>query len=146
MSNTFLWEDYASEEGDKGVEIQLLHKGQLLPFRVKRHLTIDEKQRATDAGIQIELDMKGVPHIKKQDQAAFMKEVVRIGLVKWPFEYSEGNPVPLNPKTISRLDGTLLSELSSRILGITEVTKEELDPFEKGSEGHSLKVVPADQN
>lgn len=142
----FLWENFASESNDHGVQIEIEFQGEKLPFRIKRHLTIDERQRANDAAFKIDLDKDGKPTISKQDQAAFTKEVVLIGLRAWPFEYSEGNPVPLIRKNIAALDGALLSELAGRILGTTEVKKEELVPFGKESEDHSLQVEQVDRS
>jgi hypothetical protein len=134
MSNSFLWEEYAAEENDRGVEVLIPWHGQQLPFRIKRVLTIDERQRANEAGVELEIDSKGRPKLKRQNQAAFTKEVVLIGMKAWPFEYEPGKSVPINAKTVAKLDAGLLDEIASRILGIVEVNKADLDPFEMKSD------------
>lgn len=130
---SFLWEEYAADPGDKGVTIEIEHKGKKTPFRVKRVLTIDERQAANEAGVEIGLDKNGKPVIKKQDQAAFTKEIVRVGLKWWPFEYGPGKPVPITPQHIAELDGELLTKIANAILGIGEQDQSDLDFFEKKS-------------
>jgi hypothetical protein len=137
MSKSFLWEEYAAEENDRGVEVLIPHHGEMLPFRIKRVLTIDERQRANEAGVELEIDSKGRPRLKRQNQAAFTKEVVLIGLKAWPFEYEPGKSVPITAKTVARLEASLLDEIASRILGIVEVNKEDLDPFGMKSDAAS---------
>jgi len=127
--DSFLWDEFSSDPGDRGVEVIIEWKGKLLPFRIKRALTLDERQRANQAAIEIGLSDEGKPVIVKQDQAAYTKEIVLIGLKFWPFEYSPGKPVPINLKNISILDGGILDKLASHILGLVEVKKVELDPF-----------------
>jgi hypothetical protein len=127
--NAFLWEDYSADPSDRGVSIQIEHHGKDLPFRIRRSLTIDERQRANEAAIEIQIDKNGLPIITKQDQAAYTKEIVLIGLKHWPFEYSPGKPVPLTRANILKLDGSLLDKLAAAILGATEVKAEQYDPF-----------------
>ncbi len=131
----FIWSDYSSDAADRGVETTVTWRGQTIPIRVKRALTIDERQKANKAAIQIDLDKDGKPTIVKQDQSAYTKMVCLLGLKFWPFEYSPGQPVPINMKTISEMDGGLLDEISFRILqGTQPPTKAELDPLESPSE------------
>lgn len=134
VAEQFLWEEFSADEKDRGIEVKIEYHNKMLPFRVKRALTIDERQRANDAAIKIELDKSGKPRITKQDQAAFTKEIVLVGLKFWPFEYHAGKPVPINRETVSVLDGGLLDQIASHILGIAEVDKAELDPFERKSD------------
>jgi hypothetical protein len=130
----FLWDDYSSDPGDKGIEVLIKYSGNVLSFRIRRSLTIQEKQVATNAAIKIDIDAEGKPHIVGDyDQAAFSIETVLAGLKAWPFTYSKGNPVPINRKTISALDGDLLDKIASRILGITAVSQSALAPLERKS-------------
>jgi hypothetical protein len=135
-----MWGDYASDPNDRGVEITVRHHGKAIPFRIRRSLTIDERQRAADAAFTIELDENGKPKIGKQDQSAFTKETVFIGLKEWPFKYPGGGKVPITRKTIGELDGGLLDKLANYILGITEVDKAQLDPFGSPSDEASSKA------
>jgi len=135
MSKKFLWKDYSTDESDRGVETSITWYGEEIPLRIKRALTIDERQRANKAAIQIDLDKDGRPTITKQNQAAYTKQVVLIGLKFWPFEYSPGHPVPINMKTIEEMDGGLLDEIALRILSGTQPpAKAELDPLESPSD------------
>jgi hypothetical protein len=143
---SFTWDNFSTTANDRGVEVTIPFEGENIPFRIKRRLTIDERQRANQAAIEISLDKHGKPTIARQDQAAFTKMIVLVGLKFWPFEYAEGDSVPINEKTISQLDGRLLDEIAARILGTAEVDQEALVPFEKRSdEGLSLVEAP-DQN
>lgn len=143
MADEFLWEHYSTDASDRGVETEIVWRGKKIPLRVKRALTLDERQRANDVAFKFDVDKEGAAHIVKQDQGAFTKEVVLIGLKYWPFEYSPGNPVPINRKTINEADGGLLDIIASRILGITEVDKAALDPFvRKSEEDYSQEEAP----
>lgn len=135
IEQRFIWSDYSSDANDRGIETSILWRGQEIPIRVKRALTIDERQKANKAAIQIDLDKDGKPTIVKQDQSAYTKMVVLIGLKFWPFEYSPGQPVPINMKTITEVDGSLLDEIATRILNATQPPKKaELDPLESPSD------------
>jgi hypothetical protein len=134
-AQTFLFDDYFDSESDRGIEVIIPFKGKALPFRIKRSLTIRERQRINEAAIQIDLDQQtGKPRLTRQDQGAFTTEALLVGLKFWPFEYKPGKPVPINHETIAKLDGALADELAARILGTVEVNKETLDPFEKKSD------------
>lgn len=139
---SFLWENYASDPSDKGVDIIVEWQGEELPFRIKRVLTIDERQRANEAGVLISIDKDGKPKIEKQDQAAYTKQIVLAGLKRWPFEYEPGKSVPITLRNISALDGSLLDKLAQHILGITRVRKDEYDPFVSQSDEASSPEVP----
>lgn len=131
----FLWENYSTDASDRGVEIFIEWKGDIIPFRIKRSLTIDERQIANNAAIEIKLDEKtGAPVIARQDQAAYTKQVVLLGLKWWPFEFNPGKPVPITMKNISALDGGLLEKIAAHILGAVQVDKAKLDPFVPKSE------------
>ena len=140
VAEEFLWSDFSSDKEDRGIEIRVPFRGKKIPVRIKRALSLDERQQANDAAFKLEFDEKGKPTIAKQDQSAFTKEVCLLGLKYWPFEYSKGKPVPINRETLDKADGGLLSEIANRILGITEVKKEELGPFESQSDETSSKA------
>ena len=127
--DAILYDDYFTEPGDKGVEVAVEHKGKLLKFRVKKSLTLAEKQAASDAAITISLDKEGTPTLQRMDQAAYTAAVLLGGLKWWPFEYSKGNPVPINAKTIARLDGALGDKIAAIILGQRDAQVAALDPF-----------------
>ena len=133
-NQSFLFDEYFSDEKDRGIEVQIAWKGRNLPFRIKRSLTLKEKQRANDAAIKIELDKNGKPRLTSQDQSAFTTEVLLVGLKFWPFEYHAGKPVPINRETVSKMDSGLAEEIAARILGAIEVDEKALDPFEKKSD------------
>jgi hypothetical protein len=130
---TFLWEEYAADSSDRGVLVEIEWRGEVLPFRIKRVLTIDERQRAQQAGVELGIDEKGKPKLIRQDQAAYTKAIVLVGLKEWPFEFEPGKRVPINETTVSKLDAGLLDEIALRILGTTQVNKGDLAPFGKAS-------------
>lgn len=132
-SDLFLFHDFFTDEEDKGVEISVQWGGKMLPFRIKHSLTLGERQRVNNAGIQIDVDASGKPILTKQDQSAFTEEVLVIGLKYWPFEYAPGKPVPITRKTIAQLDNELASVIAARILGGTLVNVKALAPFVKRS-------------
>ncbi len=135
IEQRFIWSEYSSDASDRGVEVVVTWRGQSIPIRIKRALTIDERQKANRAAIQIDLDKDGKPTITRQDQSAYTKMICLVGLKYWPFEYSPGQPVPINMKTLSEMDGSLLDEISLRILSGTQPpTKAQLDPLESPSE------------
>lgn len=139
VQETVLYDDYFTDENDRGVEAVIEHNGKFLKFRLKKSLTLEEKQRATDAGVGIVLDKNGEPKITKMDQAAYTRAVLLAGVKFWPFEYSPGKPVPISEKTIRRLDGGLGDKIASVILGQQIAQAQALDPFAPKSEEGSLE-------
>lgn len=137
-AEAMLYDDYFTDEDDPGVEAIIEHKGKLLRFRLKKSLTLDEKQLASDAAVNIELDKEGNPHITRMDQAAYTKAIVFAGVLEWPFTYSHhpkiaanlrGKPVPLTRYHVSRMDGALADKIAQVILGQREAQQRALDPF-----------------
>ena len=137
----FSFDDYFS---GSEVEVIIPFRGKLLPFRLKKSLTLQERQKANDAAIKIELSKDGKPVISRQDQGAYTNTVILLGLRSWPFEYRPGKPVPINMETIAKLDGNMADELATRILNGVEVDQKELDPFEKESDEASYQEEQAD--
>lgn len=144
-AEAMLYDDYFTDEDDPGVEAVIEHKGKQLKFRVKKSLTLDEKQLASDAAVAIELDKDGQPHVTKMDQAAYTKAIVFAGVLEWPFKYSQhpkiaanlrGKPVPITKYHVSRMDGVLADKIANVILGQREAQQKAIDPFaQKSGEG-----------
>jgi len=137
-----LYDDYFTDEDDPGVKAVIEHKGKLLEFRLKKSLTLDEKQLASDAAVGIELDKDGNPHITKMDQAAYTKAIVFAGVLGWPFKYSNhpkiaanlrGKPVPITKYHVSRMDGVLAEKVANIILGQQGAQQKAIDPFAQKS-------------
>lgn len=139
----FLFDEYFS---GTDIEVKIPFNGKLLPFRIKKSLTLQERQQANDAAIKVNFDTKGKPTIQKNDQAAYTNEILMVGLRFWPFEYRPGKPVPINRETIAKLDGNLSDEIAARILGVVEVEAEQLVPFERVSDEASSQEEQHDQN
>lgn len=124
-----LYDDYFTDENDPGVVAVVEHLGKKLKFRVKKSLTLSEKQLASSAAVSFSLDKDGNPTITKMDQAAYTSQVVLAGVKSWPFKYRSGEPVPINRLTVSRMDGTLAEKVAAVILGQREAQQKALDPF-----------------
>lgn len=145
-AEAMLYDDYFSDPDDEGVEAVIEHRGKPLVFRLKRSLTLEEKQRAADAGVSIEVDKEGTPKLTKMDQAAYTREIVLAGIKEWPFRYGtgikvdpkfRGAPVPINRQTVSRMDGALADKIAAVLLGQRGVQQKALDPFEQKSDAAS---------
>ncbi len=130
----YSFNEYFNSPDSKGIEV--IVGG--VPFRIRRSLTLDEKQRAQDAGVEIEI-LDGEPNIKRMDQGAYTREVVLMALKSWPFTYDEdyevvelrGQPVPINRETVSALDEYVAEEIAAKVLRIGEVQRTGLSPFVK---------------
>ncbi len=131
----YSFNDYFNSPDSKGLEIVVGG----VPFRIKRSLTLEEKQRAQDASIKIEIGDDGLPNITQMNQGAYTVEVVLAALKWWPFTYPDdyeveslrGSPVPINRETVSALDEYLNEEIAARVLRIGEVQRQGLNPFGK---------------
>jgi hypothetical protein len=141
---TYLFNDYFADSSDRGLEVKIKFDGKEIPFRIKRTLTIQERQKANDAAVAFDIDETGKPTITKVDQAAFNIEIVLAGLKYWPFEFQPGKPVPITRKYVEALDGRLIELIAARILKIGEVQAAALDPFGKKSEDRSSQVEQQD--
>lgn len=145
-NETFLFNEYFADPSDKGAPVTIPFNGKDLPFRLRRSLTIHERQRANDAAVAIEIGDDGKPKVTKLDQGAYNVEIVLAGLKEWPFEFSPGRSVPINRKYVEQLDGVLLERIANQILRVGEVQKDALDPFEMKSDEHSSPEGQSDQS
>lgn len=131
---TVLYDDYFTDPNDPGVDVSIAHRGKLLTFRLKKSLTLAEKQIAANAGVSISIDGTGQPTLNKMDQSAYTREILIAGVKAWPFAYQDGTPVPITRDTISRMDGELAEKISFVLLGQREAQAQALVPFGKKSD------------
>src|SRR5258708_5950329 len=111
MGEEVEFEDYFSDDGDPGVVVEVERDGRKIPFRVKRHLNLGDRQRIRAAGIKVGLDENGKAEmIGEPDEAAFGHEVVLVGLKHWPF-VRDGKPIPITSETVAKLDGGVADQL-----------------------------------
>ncbi len=111
------------------MDVTIIARGKPVPFRVKRSLTLKEKQAASDMAVKIDFDEKGKPILSKVDQGAYTVEIVLSGLKWWPYTYDSGEPVPINRETVTVHDSAINEQLASLILGVAEVQQAALAPF-----------------
>jgi len=124
-----LFEDYFNSPEAPGVEIEVMHKGKVVRLRVKKSLTLDEMQQATDAGVAIALDKEGNPTITKMNQGAYSKAIVLAGVRSWPFTNPDGSPVPFTKANVNIMDGVLAEKIATAILGNRAVQQQAIVPF-----------------
>lgn len=142
QQETYSFGDYFSDPKGKGVEYVLDFEGRKLTFRIKRTLTLKERQAASNAAFDFKIDAEaGTVALNSMDQSAYNNEILLAGLISWPFTYPEdfevdelaGEPVPINRETVEALDGRIAEAVASRILGLGEGQAKALDPFGKRS-------------
>lgn len=124
-----LYDDYFSESGDPGAEVIVEHRGKKLAFRLRKSLTLGEKQDALAASVDITLGKDGTPHIDRMDNAAYTEKIVLAAVKAWPFKYADGRDVPINKETVHKLDGSLSEKLSNIVLGQDAAQGTALSPF-----------------
>lgn len=128
-----LYDDFFSESGDPGVETVIEHRGKMLKFRMRRSVTLGEKQDAMASSIAISLAKDGTPHIDRMDNAAFNEALVLASVREWPFKFADGTSVPINKDTVHKLDSALSEKIVAIVNGQAESQKEALVPFEMKS-------------
>jgi|SRR5690242_1307601 len=128
-----LYDDFFSESGDPGVETIIEHRGKMLKFRMRRSVTLGEKQDAMAASIAISLSKDGTPHIDRMDNASFNEALVLAAVKEWPFKFADGSAVPINKDTVHKLDSALSEKIVAIVNGQAESQKEALVPFEMKS-------------
>ena len=143
MSEEYEFEDYFSDDGDPGLLIEIEWDGRKVPFRVKRHLNLGDKQRIRAAGVKVGIGADGKAEIIGDvDEVAFAHTIVLTGVKHWPFT-KDGKPVPITPETVAQLDGGLLDALAARTIVATKYAMESLDPFVLPSAKVSSSAAPA---
>lgn len=136
VEDQYMFSDYFSDPEDPGVPVDVIHRGKSIPFRIRRQLSLGEKQLANDAAVEFSVGENGMPTVKKVDQAAFMTEICLIAIKEWPFKYPTGKRVPINRQTISKLDSILAEKVSQLVLGVTALP--DMTPFEMKLDEDSL--------
>ena len=131
MSAPFLFDDFFVSPEDPGVEVQIPFKGRLVPIRLKRGLTLAEKENATQAAITRHIDEDtGRVLIDGIDDAKLGSAVVAAYIKEWPFRRADGNPVPATPEFVAQLDSNFSDALMTVIKRLQEGKREEADgPF-----------------
>lgn len=138
---TVLYDDFFSESGDRGVETIIEHRGKQLTFRMRKSITLGEKQDAMAASVSISLTKDGTPRIDRMDNAAYTEAIVLAAVKAWPFVYPKdypdkslaGRPVPINAETVHKLDGALSEKIAAIVQGQGDAQKAALTPFEMKS-------------
>ena len=133
-TETLLYDDFFSDPADEGVPVEVWHRGKRLEFKLRKSITLKERQLATDASIKISLDESGKPKLEKVDQSAFTTEVLSHALKSWPFKYRDGREVPINRHTVAALDSSLADKLVAQVVRQDSAQEEALDPFVQPSE------------
>lgn len=136
-NQAILYDDYFSESGDPGAEVEVEHRGKKLKFRLRKSLTLGEKQDALAASVDITLSKDGTPRIDRMDNAAYTEKIVLAAVKAWPFVYPQdfhdkslaGRSVPINKETVHKLDGSLSEKLSNIVLGQETAQGTALSPF-----------------
>lgn len=125
-----LYDDYFSESGDPGVDAVIEHRGKQLHFKLRKSVTLGEKQAALSASMSMSLTRDGTPVIERMDNAAYTEAIVLAAVKSWPFAFKDGSPVPITAESVHKLDGSLAEKISNRVLGQEAAQKEALAPFE----------------
>src|SRR5260221_14144849 len=78
MGEEFEFEDYFSDDGDPGLLIEIEWDGRKVPFRIKRHLNLGDKQRIRAAGVKVGIGANGKAEIIGDvDEVAFAHTIDR---------------------------------------------------------------------
>jgi hypothetical protein len=104
----FLFDDFFVDESDPGVEILVELKGRQVPIRVRRSITLTQKEAAMQGAIQRHITDEGRVVVDGMDDALLSIGVLFAYLVAWPFTRRDGSPVPITREAVAALDSNFI--------------------------------------
>jgi hypothetical protein len=134
-NETFLFEDFFIPADDPGVETSITVNGREIPLRVKRGLSLGDREAARAVATKMDIDlMKGTMKVDSFDEGVFTIELLFRCLVSWPFT-KDGVAVPITRDNIRALSSSAADEMAKLVQLFVGGNKEEaLAPFEKPSD------------
>lgn len=136
MSEQFLFDDFFVPEDDAGVEETVTIRGREIPIRIKKGLSLKDREEAKSKAVKTHLDPKGALQFDGFDEGAFNIELLARCIKSWPFTYGEGHPkagqqVPVSREMVAQLRADGADAFQELITRLVQDKKEALAPFEK---------------
>lgn len=149
MAEEFLFDDFFVDGNDPGVEHVMHLKGRDVPLRIKRSVSLGDREAAKSAATKTRINPQtGALSVEGFDEGALKIELLVRSIKSWPFHYKGGQPVPINRTTVGQLQLDAANEvdkLFNLLVGVAEVEKEALEDFEKASGEAFSPEAAADQ-
>ncbi|GHO55527.1 hypothetical protein [Ktedonobacter robiniae] len=132
----FLFEDFfvAQDATDEGDRIEVEINDRLVPLRLKRGLSFEDKAAAKAVGVKQKVKPNGEVEIVEMDEAAFAVELLYRCIVSWPFVYSSGRKVPVSRENIRIMLSEGAEAVAQVVLQRINKRREIKQPFTTPSE------------
>lgn len=133
----FLFDDFFVPADDPGAEYNLDIRGRTIPIRVKRGLSLGDREASKAVATKSHINMtNGQIVVDGFDEGAFMIELLFRCIKSWPFTTKDGKAVPITRANLTQLrteSADAFAKLMNTLVGNAESKAEALAPFENPS-------------
>lgn len=126
--DTFLFDEFFTSATDPGYLVQVDMRGRVVPFYLKRGLSIVERQTAQMSAIKYHIEGTQVI-IDSTDETMLTVKTILMSLVSWPFVSADGTPVPITEDNIRLLLADCADALMSSIGEREKQREAQIAPF-----------------
>jgi hypothetical protein len=124
----FLFDDFFSGQDDPGVEVSIYVRGKQVPIRLKRGLSLAEREEAKNAAITRRIRPDGQMEILAINEAKLQVETLIRAVKSWPFT-KDGQPVPITRENLLALGSDVADAILLEVTRLAQVREEALVPF-----------------
>jgi len=135
-STEFFFDDFFVGSDDPGVEIKPVLRGRVVPMRITRGLSLDDREAAKAMAVRQHLNPQGQMVLDGIDEKVLNVEVLARALKSWPFT-RDGQPVPITRQTITALGGDCCDAIMAEMAKLLSAAEDAHAPFENPSDAAS---------
>jgi hypothetical protein len=128
-AQVFYFDDFVVGEDDPGVEVPVEIRGQVIPIRFHRGLTIEDREAAKNAGITRRVRPEGTIELLSIREDIIQLENVTRAIKSWPFTDREGKPIPVTKQNVKALGAEALDALFFAYQKVSTGRAQALVPF-----------------
>jgi|SRR5579859_3143917 len=133
--NIAFYDEFFCDESDPGIPVEVQSGNKKAVIHMKRKLDIDTAQKVFNKAAKFKLNKStGQKDLVDYDETEAVIQSIALSIASWSFQYRDNKPVPINDKTVRRLDATIIEQLKEVLNKQTEGRKETLDPFVNNSD------------
>jgi hypothetical protein len=136
LMSDFFYDDFfvSQDERDPGKEVTVKIRGRDVPIRIKRGLSLEDREAAKNQAITKRITPDGKPEIVKLDEGIFAIELLVRNIIYWPFKFRSGRLVPITRETIKAMLADGVDALTKAVMTAMQEQAETTAPFLNSSE------------
>jgi hypothetical protein len=118
IEEDFFYDNFfvSQDATDPGKEVMVTIRGREVPIRIKRGLSLEDREAAKAQAITKRIKPDGTPEIVKLDEGVFAIELIVRNVLSWPFRHRNGSKVPITRENIKAMVADGADALATTIM------------------------------